>query len=87
MASDQTVDQHVYAGTLFQEPGSGAITGVRFHVWLRSGRAAVTIEDPPPSVDLSHADTFRAALWELAAILSEAARSPDRILWHLPDKR
>jgi hypothetical protein len=59
MTSGQIVDQHVYASTLFQAPESGAITGVRFHVWLRSGKATVTIEEP----DRKRTTYLMASLW------------------------
>ena len=86
MADKPIVDERVYAGTVLRDPDTRAVTGIRFQVWLTGGQAAVTIQEAPPSVDLSQLETFRAALAELAAVLSEASRSPERILWHLREQ-
>lgn len=80
---DGSPDKRVYAGTYLRDPDSGDITGIRFEVRLTSGDATVSILKSPPSIDLSQPDMLRAALAELAAILSEATRKPERILWHL----
>jgi hypothetical protein len=82
ISDDGSPDKRVYAGTILRDPDTRRITGVRIGVQLTSGDATISILESPPSVDLSQLDMLRAALDELAAILSEATRKPERILWH-----
>jgi hypothetical protein len=77
----------IFAGTTLYDPHTREVTGIRFDVELAEGPITVSILEAPTSVDLLQIDSVQRILGQLGLALSEAALHPERILWHLRDKR
>lgn len=77
----------VHITSFLHESETPDITGFRFVAYYNGGQARATILVEHVSLDPQQPDTFCDKLRRLADALSEAARYPQGIHWHLPGER
>lgn len=78
VCDDGSAATRIYGATRLHDD-NGAIKGIGMCIWLESGEAEISIK-VKHSIDLATPDALRPALFELAAIINDAAERPEHVL-------